>query len=87
MFTNELIQEAYEFLKERHTESESNFIITNSLAILGDKKVEVSEELDKTIIARVNRYKYPERLASFVKTTSEKSNKWKQLSFARIACS
>lgn len=87
MFKNELVNEAYVFLKERHSEGEANYILTNSLAILGDKKVDVSEELDKASIARVDRYKYPERLASFVKTTSEKSDKWKELSFARIACS
>jgi hypothetical protein len=72
MFKNELLKEAYEFLKERHSESESNFILTNTLAILGDKEVQVSESLDDKQIARANRYKYPERLASFVKTTSEK---------------
>ena len=87
LFKNEIIAEVYEYLKERHSEKESNYILTNSLAILGDKKVQVSEELNNEILIRVNRYKYPERLASFVKTTSAKSDVWKNFSFAKIACS
>ena len=87
MFSNELIEEVYNFLLETHTENEANYILTNSLAILGDKKINVSEELDKFTLERVNRYKYPERLSSFVKTSSDKSTEWKSFSFAKIACS
>ena len=87
MIKNIIIKETYESLLENHTESEANHIILNSLAILGDKKVIVKEELDKEGYARINRYKYPERLASFINTTSEKSSEWKNLSFAKIAFS
>ena len=87
MFSNKLINEVYDFLLESYSESEANYILTNSLAILGDKKIIVSEELDSFSIKRIEKYKYPERLSSFVKTSAEKSSEWKSLSFAKIACS
>lgn len=85
MITNEIILEAYNNLLLSHTEADSNYILLNSLAILGDKKVKVSESIAKEEYTRINKYKYPERLASFIKITSEKSEDWKNISFAKIA--
>ena len=87
MITNKTLLNAYNNLLEDHTESESNYILLNSLAVLGDKKVQVSENLDKNSLNRVNRYKYPDRLASFIATTSKKSQQWGELSFAKLAFS
>ena len=87
MIKNQLIAEALEVVKESHTESESAYIILNSLAILGDKKVVIQDSLDEKSYVSINKYKYPERLASFLNTTNEKSNEWKNSSFAKIALS
>lgn len=87
MIKNKILLNAYNKLLENHTESESNYILLNSLVVLGDKKVQVSETLDKTNLTRVNKYKYPERLASFIGTTSSKSEQWAELSFAKLAFS
>jgi len=87
MINNNLILEAFETIKENNTESESAYIILNSLAILGAKKVQVQKHLDEKSYASINKYKYPERLASFLITTNEKSNEWKQFSFAKLALS
>jgi len=86
MIKNDIVKEAYAQLLEDHDESEANYILLNSLAILGDKKVQVKESLDSEGYKRINGYKYPERLSSFIKTTSEKSSEWKNLSFAKLAC-
>ena len=85
MIKNDIVLAAYNKLLESHTENESNYILLNSLAVLGDKKINVSETLDKDSLARVNRYKYPERLAYFINTTSNKTDQWKELSFAKLA--
>ena len=87
MIKNEILLNAYNNLLENHTESESNYILLNSLAVLGDKKIQISETLDKDSLARVNKYKYPDRLASFIATTSKKSQQWGELSFAKLAFS
>ena len=89
MIKNQIIEDAYNKLLETHTISESNYILTNSLAILGDKKVVIqeSEEIDKVSIDRINKYKYPERLASFINITNEKTEDWKELSFTKLAFS
>jgi hypothetical protein len=89
LFKNSIINESYEYLLERHSDEEANYILTNSLAILGDKKIQIqnnTSELPQSVIKRIDKYKYPERLASFVRITSEKSNSWKEYSFAKIAC-
>lgn len=89
MIKNEIVLEAYNKLLTSHSIEESNYILLNSLAILGDKKVIVEEiqEFDKKALERINRYKYPERLASFLNITNEKSESWKNLSFAKLAFS
>jgi hypothetical protein len=89
MIENAIVLEAYNKLLENHLVSESNFILLNSLAILGDKKVIVEEieEFNKEALSRINRYKYPERLASFLNITNEKTENWKELSFAKLALS
>jgi len=89
MIKNELVQEAFNNLLINHSITESNYILLNSLAILGDKKIIVEhvEEFDKKAIDRINRYKYPERLASFINITNKKSENWKDLSFAKLALS
>lgn len=87
MIKNTLLKETYENLLNNHTVNEANFIMLNSLSILGDKKVIVSEEINEEGYARINKYKYPDRLASFVRTCSEKTEQWAQFSFAKIAFS
>jgi len=95
MFNNKIINDTYNYLLSNHSLEESNFIILNSLAILGDKKVTVpplsEKENLKTLsinnIKRINNYKYPERLESFVKLSSKKSNDWQVYSFAKLALS
>jgi len=85
MFKNKIITDSYNTLLENHSEREANYILLNCLAVLGDKKIIVSETLDEKSIERVNRYKYPDRLASFVNKTSNKTTQWSNLSFAKIA--
>lgn len=85
IFVNETISNAYDYLLKMHSLEEANFILSNSLAILGDSKIIVSTELTEKSVSRVNRYKYPDRLASFVKISSEKTQQWKDLSFAKFA--
>ena len=87
MIKNDLVKEAYEVVKKHHNESDSAYIILNSLAILGAKKVNLQHHLDETSFASINKYKYPERLASFLKTTNERSLAWQNLSFAKLALS
>ena len=89
MIKNEIVLEAYNNLLKNHNKPKSNFILLNSLAILGDKKVvvESTEELNKAALTRINRYKYPERLATFINITNEKTESWKELSFAKLAFS
>jgi len=89
MIKNEIVKEAYNNLLLKHSVKESNYILLNSLAILGDKKVIVEEvqEFDKKALERINRYKYPERLASFIGITQKKSESWSNLSFAKLALS
>jgi len=81
------IQTIYEKLLETYSLSESNYIITNSLAILGDKKVQPSKEtkLSEINIARINKYKYPERLISLINTTVNKTEEWANSSFMKLA--
>jgi len=87
MFKNENIELEYKKILEAEGIKKANYIILNSLAILGDKKVivEAMEELDDFSIKRINRYKYPERLASFMKITREKTEEWKSFSFIKLA--
>jgi hypothetical protein len=87
LIKNKLVQEAYQKLLDNHTVEESNYILLNSLAILGDKKVIVEsvKEFNKVSLERINRYKYPERLSSFLTITNEKTESWKSLSFAKLA--
>ena len=89
MFKNKKLEELYKELLETHKPSEANYIITNSLAILGDKKIKPIKEdvLNNFSLKRINSYKYPDRLCSFVKITSEKSETWKKYSFTKIAFS
>lgn len=104
MIKNQIVLEAYNKLLETRTVSEANYILTNSLAILGDKKIQVyqprqshgsqelqenqeSQQLDKKTIDRINKYKYPERLASFINITNKKTEDWKELSFTKLAFS
>lgn len=87
MINNDLVQDAYDVVRESHDERESAYIILNSLAILGAKKVDVKHELDESSYASINKYKYPERLASFLQTTNERSIAWQNLSFAKLALS
>jgi len=86
IFQSNDLNEIYDFLLLKHPEPEVNYILTNSLAILGDKKIVPSKELIKESINKLDNYKYPEKLLSFVKIASEKSDYWKQFSFAKIAC-
>jgi len=85
MIKSDIVKEAYDKLLQTHTVEDSNLIMLNCLAILGDKKVIVSKTLDEKALARVNRYKYPDRLASFINITNNKSKQWADLSFAKIA--
>ena len=89
MIKSEIVKEAYLKLLNNHSIKESNYILLNSLAILGDKKIIVEdvESFDKKTLERINRYKYPERLVSFLNITNEKSESWKNLSFAKLAFS
>ena len=87
MLKNILVQEAYNKLLEHHTESESAYIVLNSLAILGAKKVIIQNNLDENSFISINKYKYPERLALFIQTTNEKSVEWQNMSFAKLALS
>lgn len=87
MINNELVQGAYALVKENHSEEESAYMLLNSLAILGAKKVTIQNNLDEASFKSINKYKYPERLASFLKTTNEKSLEWQNLSFAKLALS
>ena len=89
MIKNKIVKEAYNNLLLGHPVKEANYILLNSLAILGDKKVIVEEvqEFDKKALERINRYKYPERLASFIGITQKKSESWSNLSFAKLALS
>lgn len=87
MITNSLVKDAFDIVREHHSEEESAYIILNSLAILGAKKVTVQRNLDEKSYVSINKYKYPDRLASFLQTTNEKSLAWQGLSFARIALS
>ena len=87
MIKNDLVKSAYETILECHTESESAYIILNSLAILGAKKVNVKNSLDEAGYTSINKYKYPDRLASFIKTTNERSIEWRNMSFAKLALS
>jgi hypothetical protein len=87
MIKNEIVQEAYNDLLTKHSEQETAKITLSSLSILGAKKVIIQEHLDENSFKSINKYKYPERLASFMRTTSEKSFQWSDLSFAKIALS
>jgi hypothetical protein len=87
MITNALVKDAFDIVKENHSDEESAYIILNSLAILGAKKVTVQRHLDEKSYVSINKYKYPDRLASFLQTTNEKSLAWQGMSFARIALS
>jgi hypothetical protein len=87
MINNQSIQDAFEMVKENHTESEAVQMLLNSLVILGAKKVQVQDHLDESSFKSINKYKYPERLASFLKTSNEKSLEWQDMSFAKIALS
>ena len=87
MIKNESVNISYNKLLEKYSESESNYIITNSLAILGDKKATPSKEtkLSEANLNRINRYKYPERLASLINITINKTEEWTNLSFTKLA--
>ena len=87
MINNQSIKDVFEKVKENHTESEAAQMLLNSLVILGSKKVQVQDKLDEASFKSINKYKYPERLASFLKTTNDKSLEWQNLSFAKIALS
>lgn len=87
MINNNLIQEAFDLVLKSHTVQESSLMILNSLSILGAKKVIIQDNLDEESFKSINKYKYPERLASFLTTTNEKSLEWQSQSFARIALS
>jgi len=89
IINNELVRESFNKIKNNYSIEEANYILLNSLAILGDKKVVVErvKELDKKALERINRYKYPERLASFLGITQKKSESWSNLSFAKLALS
>jgi len=84
---NEILSEVFSELNEIHSEEDSVFILLNSLSVLGDKKVIVENGLSEFNINRLNKYKYPERLASFINKTSNKTLQWKHLSFAKLAFS
>jgi len=87
MIKNESVKVSYNKLLETYSESESNYIIINSLAILGDKKVTPSKEtkLSEASLNRINRYKYPERLASLINITINKTQEWTNSSFTKLA--
>lgn len=87
MIKNQLVIEAFAIIKENHTDEESAYIILNSLAILGAKKIIIQNHLDEKSYASINKYKYPDRLALFLETTNEKSVEWQNSSFAKIALS
>jgi len=87
MFNNKAVIESYKKLLENNSQEESNYIITNSLAILGDKKIVPSKEtkLSEHALTRINRYKYPERLASLINITIDKTEEWANFSFTKLA--
>jgi hypothetical protein len=87
MFKNKEIEKSYAKLLENNSPEESNYIITNSLAILGDKKIIPNKEtkLSEHDLTRINRYKYPERLASLINITMDKTEEWANFSFTKIA--
>jgi len=85
MIKNKLVKDAYEKLLENHTQEESVEIVLNSLCILGAKKVQIQNILDEKSINAINKYRYPERLASFIELSNEKSLEWKRMSFAKLA--
>jgi uncharacterized protein YfeS len=87
MFKNESVKISYNKLLNTYSESESNYIITNSLAILGDKKINPSKEtkLSEASLNRINRYKYPERLVSLINITINKTEEWANSSFTKLA--
>ena len=87
MIKNESVRFEYDKILENESVDKANYIILNSLAILGDKKiiVEKMKVLDDFSLTRINRYKYPERLASFMKITQEKTEEWKSSSFIKLA--
>ena len=87
MIKNKLVNEAFDELLKHHSLEESSYMILNSLAILGAKKVQILSELTEASYISINKYKYPERLALFLKTTNEKTLEWQALSFAKIALS
>jgi hypothetical protein len=87
MIKNKIIKAAYDDLLENYSEAEASKILLNSLSILGAKKVIIQEHLDDNSYKLINKYKYPERLASFMRTTNEKSFQWGDLSFAKLALS
>lgn len=89
MIENELVLECYNELLLKYNKSTANYILTNSIAILGDKKITPSriEELSSYDIKRINKFKYPEKLTYFIRLTSEKSDEWKNFSFSKIAFS
>jgi len=84
---NEFVRQSYQRLSNKYPISECNYIITNSLAILGDKKIQPSKEtkLNEHALARINRYKYPERLASLINITMDKTEEWANFSFTKLA--
>jgi len=84
---NESVRQSFENLTAKYPISECNYIITNSLAILGDKKVQPSKEtkLTEASLKRINRYKYPERLASLINITMDKTEEWANFSFTKLA--
>ena len=87
MIKNKIVQDVYNELLSTHSVEESSYIILNSLAILGAKKIQIQNTLDEKSYASINKYKYPERLALFLKTTNERSKEWQNLSFAKLALS
>jgi len=87
IFSNENINNIYKTLLERNSNEEANYILSNSLAILGDKKIIPSKELSEHNIKRINSYKYPDRLEAFINTTLQKSEIWKQYSFVKFVFS
>jgi len=83
LFDNDLLNQAYLFLKEEHPK-EANYMLKNSYVILSNKKIELNNELTEQDIKKINNYKYPERLYSFVKTSSQKYKSWDKFSFRQF---
>jgi len=83
--TNSKVRDAYNLILENHSEEEAAKIILNSLSILGAKKIKIQTHLDEESFKRINKYKYPDRLALFLETTNSKSLEWKNNSFTKIA--